>query len=84
MSVHTVYQHLTITNTPTQFQIKTIKEYKPNISRISSDGATIDTPNTSTNEENEVKGNETNDTILIHYPPTFFRMIRINKFFIKI
>ena len=37
ITVHTIYQHLLITNAPTQFQLTTSKKFKPNILQLITD-----------------------------------------------
>ena len=59
ITIYTIYQHLNITNAPTQFQLISFKKYKPNISQISSTTATNEMIELPIHETDEVHNIET-------------------------
>ena len=59
ITIHTIYHHLITTNAPTQFQIKSTKKYRPNISQLTTEY----TPTGQHQQSNEDEQKEINNDI---------------------
>ena len=51
ITIHTIYHHLITTNAPTQFQIKSTKKYRPNISQLTTEYTPTDQQQQSNEED---------------------------------
>ena len=70
MSIHSIYQHLLVTNAPQQFQIRNVKKFKPNISKLSTNQdqtETNDFYNMDDNDKENIIETQTIDTPSSNY-----------------